>query len=332
MFRTLAVTLLVSLAAAHAHAQCTPADLRDTLTPAERDAIALEVAATPHGVGRLFTATRGEETLTLFGTFHASAAGAVPTPVIAALEDADALRIEVTTEQQIALQGQIQQDMSLILDLEGPGLQPELSDRDWQKLVSAGAMMAMPPQAVDRLQPWFAATLMALPACEMMLQATGKPALDALVEGEAIARGIPVAGLETATEALSALTSLTRTEQLDFLRMSLASGDDPEALFMTTALLYSEGRIAEILALSNTLAARQFEREEIARMNAVVLGPLLEGRNAAWLPEILAVAAEGPAVIAVGALHLGGETGLLRLLEAEGFTTDRIILDGEVAR
>ena len=42
-------------------------------------------------------------------------------------------------------------------------------------------------------------------------------------------------------------------------------------------------------------------------------------RNRAWLPVIEAQAAKGQLVVAFGALHLPGETGVLNLLAQNGW-------------
>ncbi|MDD8022590.1 MAG: TraB/GumN family protein, partial [Paracoccaceae bacterium] len=51
---------------------------------------------------------------------------------------------------------------------------------------------------------------------------------------------------------------------------------------------------------------------------------LIATRNRAWLPVIEDALADGPAVLAAGALHLSGEAGLLALLRADGFTITRL--------
>ncbi len=53
---------------------------------------------------------------------------------------------------------------------------------------------------------------------------------------------------------------------------------------------------------------------------------LMTERNRAWIPVIEAAAEDGPVLAAFGALHLSGETGVLALLEREGFTLQRLDL------
>lgn len=313
-------------------AQCAPADIRDSLSDAERASIARAVAETPYGEGRAFQAVRGDQEIFLFGTFHSAQAGDIPAGVQAAMDGASQVLVEVTAEQNGLLQAQMQTDPALIMDMAGPGLEAELDPEDWQALVGALQPLGLPPEAADRLQPWFAGTMIALPMCELMQQAAGKMPIDTEIETMALDRGIPVAGLETAMEALEAFAQMSRETQIDFLEMSLVTVEQSEEVFSTTAVLYSEGRIAEIFELSNVLAEREIPAREVEAMGDAMLDPLLVQRNRNWMPAILASAGNGPTIVAVGALHLGGEDGLLRMLEAEGFEISRVVLDGEVAQ
>ena len=45
----------------------------------------------------------------------------------------------------------------------------------------------------------------------------------------------------------------------------------------------------------------------------------LDQRNINWIPKIKDYASKGKAFIAVGAGHLGGENGVIRLLENQGY-------------
>ncbi|SOH92723.1 hypothetical protein SAMN06273572_101571 [Monaibacterium marinum] len=312
-------------------AQCAPADLRTELTEAERATIQREVADVPYGIGRAFTAVRGDEELFLFGTLHSAEAGPLPAPLTDALANASQVFVEVTIAENERLARQMQTNPGLIMNMEGDGLLETLSAKEWNVLTTAFEPYGMPAAAVDRLQPWFAGMMLALPACELMNQAQGAQAIDAQIEQIASGQGKPVLGLETAMQAIDALASMPEPVQMDFLRIGISTAEIAEPLFMTVAQIYAEGRIAEVYALSNVFSARVAPMDEVETMSEAVFDALLVGRNNNWMPAILDAAQNGPAVIAVGALHLGGEEGLLRLLEGEGFDITRVNLDGEVS-
>ena len=45
----------------------------------------------------------------------------------------------------------------------------------------------------------------------------------------------------------------------------------------------------------------------------------LDNRNKKWVPQIMEMVADKKTFIAVGAGHLGGPNGVIRLLEREGY-------------
>ena len=49
---------------------------------------------------------------------------------------------------------------------------------------------------------------------------------------------------------------------------------------------------------------------------------MIENRNKAWMEKMPAIMADKPTFIAVGALHLVGENGLLQLLKNAGYTVE----------
>jgi uncharacterized protein YbaP (TraB family) len=53
----------------------------------------------------------------------------------------------------------------------------------------------------------------------------------------------------------------------------------------------------------------------------------LEERNKNWVPKIATFIAQKKTFIAVGAGHLGGPNGLIRLLEQKGYTLTPIVLE-----
>ena len=61
-------------------------------------------------------------------------------------------------------------------------------------------------------------------------------------------------------------------------------------------------------------------RDQVDSDFALMEKLLMDDRNRAWIPVIDAAAAEGPLVVAFGALHLPGQNGVLNLLAQDGWT------------
>ena len=51
---------------------------------------------------------------------------------------------------------------------------------------------------------------------------------------------------------------------------------------------------------------------------------LIDDRNKKWAKQLPAIMKEVPTFIAVGALHLPGENGILNLLKQQGYTVDPV--------
>jgi uncharacterized protein YbaP (TraB family) len=63
--------------------------------------------------------------------------------------------------------------------------------------------------------------------------------------------------------------------------------------------------------------------QDAARLRGLfdeMMGDLIAGRNHLWAPTLIDGLAVRPSLVAVGAMHLPGEEGVLRLLEEAGFT------------
>ena len=141
-----------------------------------------------------------------------------------------------------------------------------------------------------------------------------EPFLDYALQLAAIGRGARVYGLETLEEQFSIFDRLSEEEQ--GLMLAVAgwnwkdeSGDiEPMMeiyLARDTAALYANMQ-ASIHADSTGATARYFEL-------------LIDVRNRNMVVRMLDRLQDGSAFVAVGALHLPGEKGVLRLLEKYGF-------------
>jgi uncharacterized protein YbaP (TraB family) len=122
--------------------------------------------------------------------------------------------------------------------------------------------------------------------------------------------GKEVLALESLEEQMKILySSQTAEEQLTDL-ISLVK-DTAEARMETRTLIeaYAKGDLKKMMLIS--------EETEVSMGDMKVW---LDDRNVKWIPQLLPLLNEGNAFIAVGALHLPGEKGLLELLKAEGYT------------
>lgn len=133
--------------------------------------------------------------------------------------------------------------------------------------------------------------------------------LDLHLATEAQKQQKEVIGLETMAEQMAILfDSQSPEEQLEDL-LSMVK-DSVNAKENTKAIIrsYLNGDLDAMFAVS-----QEFE-ESMGDMDA-----LLKDRNLKWMPQLEAELQKGALFVAVGALHLPGEYGLIKLLQDKGY-------------
>lgn len=126
-------------------------------------------------------------------------------------------------------------------------------------------------------------------------------------------KGKKVVGLETIDQQIEVLFgngSLQR--QADILVESIRQKDSILTEIKKVNKLYKEGKINELLELSN-------RRGNVIDMTDEEFEKLVDKRNINWINQLPNLMKESSCFIAVGAMHLGGKNGLIKLLEKEGY-------------
>lgn len=132
----------------------------------------------------------------------------------------------------------------------------------------------------------------------------------------AVAKKIPVEGLETIASQLEAINKKPIEKHAeDLYKMSL----DPQKAtdeFKELITIYKTQNAEELYqkSISGKLGDAEFEKI------------MLDARNIDWIPKIEKSIAEKPTFIAVGGGHLGGKNGVINLLKAKGYTVEAIKL------
>jgi uncharacterized protein len=175
--------------------------------------------------------------------------------------------------------------------------------------------------SILKLRPYVAALSLSIPACEAARQQAGLLSLDAALAERAERRQKRLAGLETLDEQLGVLASLPLDAQITFLvetvRMAPALADVTE----TTVRIYLSGNTGLLAVWSDRLPGRD---PGAAKSWAQFQDALIVKRNRLMAERLGALLEAGAAFIAVGALHLPGEEGLLSLLAGQGYRVQSI--------
>jgi uncharacterized protein YbaP (TraB family) len=323
-----ALLLVVPAVAAEANDACDGRNLVETLRDEGRLAeVEAAAAAVPNGEGKLFRVARdGVAPSFLFGTMHLSDPRVLelPPPAEQAFSAADRLVIETTDIADPAKAAAAFFAHPEFVNLpRGETLATLLEPADLAAVEAGLAARGIPLQAVETLQPWFVAVSLMLPACETARKTEGAAVLDSALAERAAAGGKPVEGLETAAEQLEALAGLSLDLQLESLVATVALQDRMPDVVETMISLYLEGRIAMIMPAIEAAVPNggllvgagegyaEFERRVVTE------------RNERMVERMQETLEEGAAFIAVGALHLSGEAGLVALLREEGWDVTR---------
>ncbi len=320
--------LIGTVTAQAAQAECRGENLLATMPEAERRALIAATDAVPYPRGHLWRATRGQTELHLVGTYHLDDPRHAETMarITPLLEQAQTILVEAGPLEEAALMADLARDPSLMVMTEGPTLREALTDSEWDLLATAMRERGMPPFMVSKFRPWYVSMLLALPACEIDNMAQAKGGLDGLVIDFAQTRGTPLVALESHDTIFRIFEGMSMEDQLGMIRSSLALEPYAADYAVTLADAYFDGESRLIWELTRQMTL-QMPGQDPARVQADfdrMEQTLMTDRNRAWIAVIEEAAAKGPAVAAFGALHLPGETGVLRLLEMEGFTLERL--------
>ncbi|OED50178.1 polysaccharide biosynthesis protein GumN [Rhodobacteraceae bacterium (ex Bugula neritina AB1)] len=306
-------------------AACTGTDQRLALSAQDRAAIDAQVAATPFAEGNHWIARRGSRTLHVIGTMHINdprldAVSDALAPVIA---QADLLLLEGTKREMAELVTAIGRDPSLTLITEGPSLIDRLEPAEWESLAATARANGVAPWMAAKMRPWFLAVSMAVPPC-LRASPESTNGLDRRLEQAADEAGTATRALESPMTLFEVFNSEPLEEQVRQLRayLTLLGGEQDAVHTMIESYFDEQALTYFTIYQRDFLQSDALPPQETRRIWQETMMALLDNRNRAWIPVI--EAAEGDLiVVAAGALHLPGETGVLNLLQQEGYSLER---------
>ena len=117
-------------------------------------------------------------------------------------------------------------------------------------------------------------------------------------------------GLETIEFQMSLFDNLKKSEQAEMVMQEIRDSKKSDAQLKQIQQLYKRQNIDSLYMLIQ-------EGEDMLTLKQ---SDFLEKRNHTWIPKIIEMLHENKCFIAVGAGHLGGKDGIIRLLQKEGYT------------
>ncbi len=327
-FIVFAMTLAATVDRAHAMPVCKGTDLLAEMRVNDRvgyDALRAAADKVVNGDSIFYKIEKpGTEPSWLIGTMHVSDPRVhdLPPQAQAAFDAANTVVIETT---EVLDQAKAAAVMFSRMDLTMLPADKKLSDyisEDDMKTVEAGLeKRGLSMTTLSRMRPWLISTMVALPPCEMERRSEGGQMLDVKLAQDAQALGKELGGLETLVEQLEAMTSLPIEFHAKSLVATLKIEDRITDVFETMIALYEAGDTGMIWPFLKAVGALEegaeegyadFEEIMVTRRNRVMAdhaGPFID---------------KGGAFIAVGALHLPGDKGVVAYLRDAGYTVTAV--------
>ena len=278
------------------------------------EAQAADAARAAQDRGFLWSVQRDGKTSYLYGTLHVGKlAWAMPGPRVAkALRASQVLAMELDVSDP-----RVQQQMAALVRSDRPS---SLSAEAQAQLREAAKALCVDWDTLGPLRPEFQLTtlLMTLARYEDLDAGFGS---EVALAAMAPHLGLPTRSLETGTEQVAALSAASSAELAEWVQTGVND-------LRTDKARRQLRKLSRVWADSDIQRLERYphwcECEGTAAERAV-LDRVVKQRNVTLAERIDAlIRQEGPAFVAVGALHMVGSHGLPALLKARGFTVKQV--------
>jgi uncharacterized protein YbaP (TraB family) len=209
----------------------------------------------------------------------------------------------------------------LMMFTDGSTISKFLSPADNAKLEAGLKERGIPLAAVSRMRPWMISSVVSLPPCEIARKTKGAQFLDQRIAIEAAAAGKQVKGLETLGDQLQAMADLPVEFHLKSLIETLQLGDKMQDVVETMTDLYLAGDIGATMPMLKIVAP---DGNDDGSDYAAFEQRIILDRNKVMAEHAAPILANGNVFMAVGALHLTGDQGLIELFRKQGFTVTAV--------
>ena len=275
-----------------------------------------------HGEGLLWkvevpgTEVPGTRPSYIFGTIHSADERVtnLPPAIVRVFDSANSLTVEVAMTEEVMIEA-----MRAVALAPGRDLEGIVGTERFQEIVRLAERYGMGPDQLNRMKPWAVTVVFSLPPADVGDPLRSLRVLDFQLQLRAASQGRSVYSLETVGEQLSIFDGMSEADQIAFLDAAMVMNPEIEAF--TEELLQKYIR-RDLKAIFDMMLEQSAATDE--RLLEAFLDRVLYVRNERMVTRMQAQLARGNAFVAVGALHLPGEQGVLHLLEQEGYRVLRV--------
>lgn len=248
----------------------------------------------------------------VYGTIHVAdpRLAELPQPVHSAFDGARSLMLEFLADSYSR-----ERFLEAAMFLDQQTLEQKIGREDFERVVEHLKTIGLGREFVNKLKPWGVLLNLRNPQ-----GAQGSPLDNQLLE-LARARHLPLHQIEGIEEQIFTFDEFPMESQVALLKHSLAHGDELVALSERTLDAYLERDLSAIWRLREGFVARH---PQIAPHQAVMTKRVVFDRSVVMAFRMQRQLRRGQAFVALGALHLYGEKGVLALLEEDGYRASRV--------
>ncbi len=264
----------------------------------------------PYGEGLLWKVERGSAPVShLFGTMHVSDPEIIdlPEPVQTAFDGSRSLVLEARFDAE-----GIAEFATLMHYDEGTELATQMSAPLYARTQELLQRYGIPPAVARIMRPWAAFVTLNQPVGNI-----GLP-LDLMLMHNAMLLGLPVHGLETLREQADVLASFSLADQIALLHDTVCYFNQIQLDIDELKRLYVDRDLGAIVRLAQQYPGRD------PGLGKRAAAAIIDRRNDLMAARMRTYLDGGGAFIAVGALHLPGEGGVLTLLVRQGYRITRV--------
>jgi hypothetical protein len=198
---------------------------------------------------------------------------------------------------------------------DGRRLEPLIGAEAFAKLAAHLRKRGVPEQVIDRIKPWAAlANLTVTP------EDYEGETLDQKLLARARSLRLPVDALEGVEEQISVFEGIPMETQVALLKHALEHRDGLAGLIEPTIQAWVRRDLAALDAVSERIVARY---PDVADHYRVLFRRVVRNRSIVMAHRLFMPLRQGHAFVAIGANHLYGREGVLRLIEKQGYRVER---------
>ena len=283
----------------------------DSLAPATVDSLAVKDTIDRNSLLWEVSGNGLEKPSFVFGTIHMiDKKDFIFTEAMeAAFLASEFITFEIKLDDMTNMTSQMSMMMKAFME-GGKTLKDLVSDEDYKLIEEHFAKVGLPLALLERMKPMFLSAL-----------ASGDISPDKMSSGEIVsyefklmdkakAQNKPIGGLETIEFQMGLFDQIPYEAQAQMLVEGIKNDDASRDQFKEMVELYKNQDLEGMQRMVSS------DEEGFGKYEDV----LVVKRNEAWIPLMQESMSAQPTFFAVGAGHLAGEKGVIRLLEKEGYT------------